>query len=193
MTTPILHVLAGPNGSGKSTFASRVLQPETNLAFINADVIAARRWPGQEEQHAYEAAAIAARERDDALSQGRSFIAETVFSHRSKVDLVRGAVDAGYLVALHVMLVPEDLTVLRVAHRVERGGHTVPEDKIRERYQRIWPLVRQAGQIAARTQYYDNTQHVPFALVAAYDRGTLVGTPSWPAWTPHELLAEPRP
>jgi peroxiredoxin Q/BCP len=49
------------------------------------------------------------------------------------------AVEAGYLVTLHVFVVPEDLAVDRVENRVENRGHAVPENKIRERYARVWP------------------------------------------------------
>lgn len=52
---PVLHILAGPNGAGKTTYVERVLQPSTGLTFINADVIAAQRWPDAQLEHAYEA------------------------------------------------------------------------------------------------------------------------------------------
>ena len=72
---------------------------------------------------------MAAERRDELLTARTSFVTETVFSHESKVDLVKAAVEAGYLVTLHVVLVPEDLAVVRVANRVENGGHDVPEEK----------------------------------------------------------------
>lgn len=75
MSSPALHVLAGPNGSGKTTFALQVLKPVTGLEFVNADMIAAGIWPGQEEAHAYAALKAAAANRDRLLEEGRSFIA----------------------------------------------------------------------------------------------------------------------
>jgi predicted ABC-type ATPase len=187
--SPVLHVLAGPNGAGKSTFVDRVLIPSTHLPFINADRIAESRWPGDEASHAYEASQAAARERADAMRELRSFITETVFSHPSKADLVRQAVDYGYLVTLHVLLIPEDVTVARVGHRVRLGGHSVPEAKIRERHQRLWALIAEAREVASRTVFYDNSVATPpFRAVAAFDHGTLVGAASWPRWTPAELL-----
>lgn len=68
--TPVLHVLAGPNGAGKSTLAGRVLQPQTYLPIVNADAIAAERWPDAQVEHAYEAARLAAIERDRLLAAG---------------------------------------------------------------------------------------------------------------------------
>ena len=189
MSTPLLHVLAGPNGSGKSTFVHTVLQPAIGLPFINADELAAAEWPGDEEAHAYDASRAAAEARARAITERRSFITATVFSHPGKVTLVQQAMQAGYHVELHVMLIPEDVTVARVAYRVGAGGHTVPPDKIRERYHRLWGLVVDARAIVHRTTFYDNSRSKPFQKVAVYERGHPVGTPTWPTWTPEVLTA----
>jgi predicted ABC-type ATPase len=182
-------VLAGPNGAGKSTFVTEYLQPVTNLAFVNADVIAADRWPSEELEHAYDASLAAAQERLGLMAARKSFITETVFSHPSKVDLVAHATALGYLVHLHVILVPESLPVIRVALRVTQGGHDVPEEKIRERYSRLWALVATARDLADRTTFYDNSRtEPPFRVVATYERGRLIGLPVWPVWTPKALL-----
>jgi predicted ABC-type ATPase len=187
--SPVLHLLAGSNGSGKSTFVERVLQPRTHLPFVNADVIAAHTWPGEEEVHAYDASRLAAQDRDRLLSERASFISETVFSHPSKLDLVREAVEAGYLVHLHVVLIPEDTSVRRVEFRVTHGGHSVPEAKIRQRYARLWSLVAQARYLAAAATFYDNSRaRHPYRIVAAYEAGVLIGEAQWPSWTPGELL-----
>lgn len=188
MSTPTLHVLAGPNGGGKSTFVTRVLQPVTHLPFVNADLIAARQWPDAQVEHAYDASKAAEAQRQHLMRDGSSFITETVFSHPSKVSLVRQGVALGYLVHLHVVLVPVDLCVHRVAERVRRGGHDVPEVKTRQRYDRLWPLISMARETADRADFYDNSRATsPFRLVAAYQRGRSVGDTSWPAWTPASL------
>jgi predicted ABC-type ATPase len=185
---PVLHLLAGPNGSGKTTLARRVLMPATQLPFVNADDIAAQRWPGSELEHAYDASEAAAAERTQRLADHSSFITETVFSHPSKVELVQSAHHAGFLVSLHVVVIPEELSVRRVAHRVSWGGHAVPEAKIRQRYQRLWPLVAQAVLLADLTQVYDNsTASKPYRLMATDELGRVLGSPAWAAWTPPEL------
>jgi predicted ABC-type ATPase len=189
LSTPVLCVVAGPNGSGKSTFVHAVLGPATALPLINADEIAAALWPGAEEAHAYDASRAAAQARNQALSARRSFITETVFSHPSKVALVEQAIRAGYRVELHVMLIPEEVTVARVAYRVSAGGHTVPPDKIRTRYRRLWGLVVDARPTVHRATFYDNSRSKPFQQVATYERGHLLGTPTWPTWTPEVLTA----
>lgn len=186
---PILHIIAGPNGAGKSTYVARILQPVTQLPFVNADVIADERWPAEQSAHAYEASAAAAEERARLLTARTSFITETVFSHPSKLELVDHALARGYLVHLYVMMLPVDVAVARVAERVEfDSGHVVPDDKIRARYERLWHLVAEARTRADRAEFFDNsTAHRPFHRVAEYQRGLPIGDPSWPRWTPTAL------
>jgi len=189
MSDPVLHVLAGPNGAGKSTLYEKVIQPATGLRFVNADVIAAQRWPGDAGDRSYEAAALAEELRSRLMAGGASFVTETVFSHESKIDLVRAALDARYLVSLHIVTVPEHLAVARVASRVLAGGHSVPEEKIRQRYKRLWPLVASAISLVDAAWIYDNASaRRPFRLVARFERGSLVGEADWPTWTPPALL-----
>lgn len=188
MPDPVLHVVAGPNGAGKTTFYAKVLGPVTHLRFVNADVVAADRWPESPAEHAYEAAALAAEERARLIAARQSFATETVFSHESKVALIRDAEDAGYRVVLHVVLIPEELAVARVVDRVANGGHAVPEEKVRARFSRLWRHVRDAIAVAGEAHVYDNTRAAdPFRLVASFLDGRVVGSPRWPAWTPQDL------
>ena len=181
---PILHAVVGPNGAGKTTLVERVLVPATRLPCVNADEIARALWPGDEEARAYDAAALAARRRTDLLDAGRSFIAETVFSHPSKVELLRDARARGYLVHLHVVLVPLALSLARVPLRVQQGGHGVPAEKVRGRFARLWPLVASAVGFVDEATIYDNTKaRTPWRVVARYERG-LVVLQSLPRWSP---------
>lgn len=185
---PLLHLVAGPNGAGKSSYVRDVLTPATGLPFINADEIAADLWSDAQAEHAYDAVRIAETRRRDRMADGASFISETVFSHPSKVQLVSDAVEAGYLVRLHVIIVPVELAVQRVRERVRRGGHAVPEQKIRDRHARPWSYVDAAIRIADVTEALDNSRsRTPFRRCALFEHGTLVSAPNWPAWTPAAL------
>ncbi|HVV29633.1 MAG TPA: zeta toxin family protein [Mycobacteriales bacterium] len=188
MPDPVIHLLAGPNGAGKSTLYETVIAPATHLEFVNADVIAAERWPEHRSERSYDAATAAAERRRQLIDARKSFVTETVFSHDSKLELVRSATAAGYLVWLHVVLVPEELAVARVRNRVAVGGHAVPENKVRGRYQRLWPLVTAAIGVADHAVLYDNSRaRPPFRVAAVFEHGLLVGVPDWPAWTPRRL------
>jgi predicted ABC-type ATPase len=184
-----LDLVVGPNGAGKSTFVAFTLAPALppGVPFVNADEIARQRWPEDAQAHSYEAARVAARTRAALIDARQPFIAETVFSHPSKLELIDDAHCAGYTVFLHVLLVPEELAVRRVQLRVEAGGHSVPEPKIRQRYGRLWPLVTAAMVRADATTVYDNTHIEGPRIVARLLAGMSVAAFSWPAWTPSPL------
>ena len=182
-------MLAGPNGAGKSTLAERMILPTTHLPFVNADVLAAQLGLS-DAKGAYRAAELAAQERDRLLAGRESFVTETVFSHPSKVELLQAARTAGYRVTLHVVLVPVELSLARVADRVRRGGHPVPEEKIRGRHARLWAHVADAVALADDSFAYDNSSaRDPLRLVAHFQDGQLVGAARWPAWAPAELVS----
>ena len=130
---------------------------------------------------------MATRTRAALIAQRRPFIAETVFSHPSKLALITDAHAGGYTVIVHVLLVPEDLAVERVRHRVRAGGHGVPPAKIRQRYRRLWPLVTDAMARADTATVYDNSRLAGPRIVAQLSAGLLVGAAGWPGWTPEPL------
>ena len=183
-----LDLVVGPNGAGKSTFVRLTLAAVLPRAsFVNADLIAQQRWPGEAGAHSYEAARIAAATREALIARREPFIAETVFSLPSKLELLREAGAAGYYTVVHVVMVPEELAVARVIARVVAGGNAVPEEKVRGRYRRLWPLVADAIMLADTATVYDNSRRSGPAVVAELSHGFLVGNPLWPDWAPDAL------
>ena len=169
-------LVVGPNGAGKSTFVALTLAPLLpRSVFVNADEIARQRWPDDPLSHAYDAARVASETRSRLIELGRSFIAETVFSHPSKLDLVHAARAADYTVVVHVLLIPEDLAVERVSRRGRAGGQDVPEQ------------VATAATASDTATVYDNSRRDGPRIVARMSGGTAVGSSSWPSWTPESL------
>lgn len=180
-----LDLVVGPNGAGKSTFIAFTLAPLLpGSLVVNADEIARQRWPEDPAARAYDAARVAADTRAKLIDIGRSFIAETVFSHPSKLDLVHAARRAGFTVVVHALLIPEGLAVERVRHRVRAGGHDVPEAKVRERHRRLWAPVTEAIALSDGATGYDNSRLRGPRIVARLSGGMTIGCPDWPAWTP---------
>jgi predicted ABC-type ATPase len=133
---PSIVVLAGPNGAGKSTAAPLILKDSLGIAeFVNADVIA-RGLSGFEPERAALAAGriMLARLRDLArLRIGFAF--ETTLASRTFAPWLADLVRSGYEFHLVFLWLPSaDLAVARVAARVQEGGHDVPEETIRRRY-----------------------------------------------------------
>ena len=93
------------------------------------------------------------------LAQGKKFSFETVFSHESKLEIMRQATKDGYKVYLYFVCTESpEINKFRVKKvRVKEGGHDVPEDKIESRYYRSLELLFDAAQVAYQTFFFDNS------------------------------------
>jgi predicted ABC-type ATPase len=128
--------------------------------FVNADRLAfealGRHAVSREEAQLGQDLANARREA--LMAAGDSFVTESTFSHPSKLELVRRAKRLGYRVFLyHVNVQTADAAVARVAGREALGGHPVPAAKIRARYDRNQPLIRDAVRMADWGFVFDNS------------------------------------
>ena len=182
---PSIVLLAGPNGAGKSTLYQTRVAPSFAGPFINADVIQRDELGDLSMEASYEAARIAEARRIQMMDAGKSFATETVFSHPSKLDLIDDARARGYRVlVMHVGVDSPDLSVARVRARTEEGGHDVPEGKIRARYDRGQPLIREAILSADRGMVFDNSQiNSPPRQMLVFSAGRLVqAAPTLPRW-----------
>ncbi len=149
MTTQPKHlwVLAGGNGAGKSTFYNLHLA-KYGIPFVNADLIAKDLDAEHPEGVSYHASTLAAKIREDLISQGVSFCFETVFSHESKIDFLARAKAGGYTIILvYIHLVHSSLNEARVKQRICEGGHGVPIEKIHSRIPRTMKLIKTAFSI----------------------------------------------
>ena len=178
-------MLVGPNGAGKSTYYERVIAPVLGAPFVNADLIARARWPRTYASKGYEAGRLAAMTRERLVAARASFVAETVFSHPSKLELIRSARAAGYIVWVSfVGVATADLTVARVGQRIREGGHPVPPEKIRSRYANLRANVLASVTRVDRMTVIDNsTQGRALRDVLLFERGERVWqAKSLPGW-----------
>ena len=129
-------IIAGPNGAGKTTFARRFLATEgKDLDFLNADEIAAELCPEAPESVAIRAGRIMLDEIARRLDAGKSFAIETTLSGRAYARTIPKWRSKGYLVTLFFLSLPNpEGSIHRVAARVAQGGHHIPEDVIRRRF-----------------------------------------------------------
>jgi len=141
------------------------------------------------ELNSYHASAICSYIREELLKLKKTFSFETVMSHESKITFLRDAQALGYKTYLYFIATgSSDINVLRVKERVEKGGHPVPEDRIRSRYIRSIDLLHEAMSHSNRAFIFDNShdENEP-VLVAEYDGDELVAKvealPSWLAET----------
>ncbi len=158
---------AGPNGSGKSTIVNKFIDDEAlkDLKFVNADNIAREFFSHIEDSYKRNkmAAIYADRVRKKLLDEKESFIFETVLSDKnsdhSKFKFLKQAKDQGaYIIVVYVLTRDPDINVERVSKRETEGGHAVPEDKIRSRYQKCIDILPEVIDLSDKAIIVDNTE-----------------------------------
>ncbi len=129
-------IIAGPNGAGKTTFAREFLPNEGGCPiFVNADLIAAGISPFQPDSAAFRAGRLMLQEIARHAAHGVSFGFETTLSGLSYARMIGDWRANGYTVKLiFLSLGSVDEAIARVATRVRQGGHDVPVDTIRRRF-----------------------------------------------------------
>ena len=131
-----LYIISGCNGAGKTT-ACEVLLPEVFRieTFLNADIMAAIINPKSPESVALQAGRKMLVEIEKALEDNLDFVIETTLATKSYVNLIKKAQGADYeVVLIYFWLADTDMAIKRVARRVEKGGHNIPDEVIERRY-----------------------------------------------------------
>lgn len=164
MQKPEIVVIAGPNGSGKSTFTEFIVGPnqfaDESFEYINADDI--QRSTNCEP---LEAAIIATEKRETALREGRNFAFETVLSTRRNLDLLIKAKENGYFIrCFYFLTASSSINIQRVNSRVEEGGHSVPEEKIKSRYDKALSLIPELVEVCDSLNIWDNSTEKPYRI-----------------------------
>ena len=131
-----LYVISGCNGAGKTTASYSVLPDMLNCKeFVNADEIAKGLSPFQPDNVAIEAGRIMLSRIRDLMKNNVDFAFETTLASKSYVKFILEAQARGYMVTLvFFWLNSPELAIERVKTRVISGGHNIPEDIIRRRY-----------------------------------------------------------
>ena len=130
-------IIAGPNGAGKTTFASEFLPRDAGVfAFVNADLIAAGLSPFDPAQAAVRAGRLMVRAIQQHVTRGEDFAFETTLAGRRYARAIPSWQDVGYRVGMVFLgLQSAELAIARVAMRVRQGGHGVPDEVVRRRFE----------------------------------------------------------
>ena len=177
--TPRLIILGGINGAGKSTLARELAEdPSTaDMVFLDPDKIAAeirRDRPELTLNPANFAGLRVVSERTaELLGSGRPFVTETVLASVAHRLLCEKAQIAGWHVRLIYVGLPQvEDSIARVALRVSKGGHDVPEADIRRRWARTHENLAWFARRADSVRVYANERRgMPPTLVARADAG----------------------
>ncbi len=134
---PTLCIIGGCNGAGKTTLARELLPRLGLMRFLNADEIARGLSPLDPSLTAFKAGRLLIEEARALLAAKASFAIESTLSGKTYVTMIREAKALGYRFVLHYIVIDSDTQAVdRVALRVKIGGHHVPEDDVRRRFER---------------------------------------------------------
>lgn len=157
-------IIAGPNGAGKTTFATEFLTNEANCpTFVNADLIAAGLNPFQPVRSALQAGRLMLDMIDTYVDRGESFAFETTLSGRGYARMIPGWRERGYRVQLYFLRLPSaEMALARVRNRVAEGGHDVPEEVVRRRFEAGWRNFREVYKdLVDEWALYDASGRIP--------------------------------
>lgn len=162
-------IIAGSNGAGKTTFAREFLPKEAGCpVFVNADLIAAGLSPFEPEIAAIRAGRMMIQEIETHVREKRGFAFETTLSGRRYARMIPQWQRVGYRIKL-VFLYLRDVKIAieRVRMRVRQGGHDVPDDVIRRRYEAGWRNFQQVYKSSVDSwALYDNSGETPLLVDA---------------------------
>lgn len=193
---PCIYVLAGVNGAGKSSIAGATFRREGS-EYYNPDEIARRLRAGQPMRSQSDANAAAWREGvrllKRAIEERLDFALETTLGGATVTNLLSQAASLGIeLYVWYVGLESVELHIERVQARVRKGGHHIPEENIRRRYESSpLNLIKLLPGLTA-LRVFDNSEDADPAigkipsprLVLEVERGKIVDsdfseTPDW--------------
>jgi len=182
---PTFWIVAGPNGSGKSSLYGNtdIEAFDQSVWIINPDLLTQRIQ--QVERLPLAEANVQAVVRIEAWLEAsirahQTVGVETVLSTDKYRRLVLDAKQRQFeLRLIFVMLSSPDLNVQRVRLRVSKGGHDVPEAKIRQRWTKSLGQLPWFWDQADQAVIYDNSGAVP-RLIGRKQRGTTVIDPQAP-------------
>lgn len=183
------EIAADPSLAGRltafyleSTLLKKIGANETVAAAVSVDGTAVDLAPAL--VNSYVAAALADFLRRELLRSDATFTFETVMSSDDKIDFMWEALDRGYRTYLYFVATDSaDINIDRVKQRVKEGGHPVPEDRIRDRYQKSIGLLADACAAAKRAYIFDNSGDQHFLVAETDEDGQMtVHSQSLPHW-----------
>ena len=171
-------MIGGVNGTGKSSLSGVLRRQLTDMGIIiDPDNIAA-----QEKCDRITAGKIAIEKVQECLKKEVNFSQETTLSGQRTLKTIKKAREAGYSIRLfYVGISSADESLERIANRVRKGGHNIPEKDVRRRYEKRFSDLALVLPYCNEVHFYDNENG--FREVAVYQNGDIIPvTDSIPAW-----------
>ena len=182
MIGPVLAVVIGANGAGKTTWAraNRDLLPSP---FYNADSIAEGLGDANSVELQIRARALVDREIAERLANGDDFGFESTWSGASRPAIVRDAANRGYYTrAVFLGTNAPEINIERVRRRVLEGGHDIPENEIRRRWNQAFENLLGMWEVIETIHVMDSSRDRVQLIAEKRDGETSTLAPGLPTW-----------
>jgi predicted ABC-type ATPase len=183
---PILTVVAGPNGSGKSTLTRIAREAFQDIPNLDPDAMAKKiQRASASGGSAIDAGREVLERAAELMRCNQSFLVETTLSGNTYLRMMREAKALGYRTSFYFVGTKNiEINLKRVAQRVIKGGHDVPEEDQRRRYPRSMANMRKAFELADEAVLWDNSGQAHVRLALKDDAGLTIfrALPDWAAF-----------
>lgn len=171
-------IIGGVNGVGKSSLYGALDEDYGDLGIIiDVDKITAHLG-GNKLKGGKEAVRII----NSCLEHGKNFTQETTLAGQKTLKTILAAREKGYRIHLYYIAVGSaEESLLRIKNRVRKGGHDIPTEDVRRRFENRFDDLLRVLPYCDETYIFDNENG--FVRVAEYRDGclTLSGklAPDW--------------
>ena len=181
----VYTIIAGVNGVGKSSLTGVLARDKSDLGMIIDTDSITRQQGGSKLGGAKEAI----RRIESCLENGVNFTQETTLSGSRTLKTVQEARARDYRINLYYVAVNSaEESLDRIANRVRKGGHDIPEEDVRRRYKNRFRDLMKVLPYCDTAQFYDNENG--FQFVAEFRNGELLQVGSYcPEWLSHLMEA----
>lgn len=170
MEIKIFELFAGVNGAGKSTLYG--INHHKDFVRVNTDEVVVQMgldWRSADAQ--MKAAKVSIQTVQKCIQMGKSFNQETTLAGQTIKKQIKKIKEQGYQIHLYyVGIATPEIAIERVKHRVMRGGHGIPEEDIRRRYEVSLNNLKEVFPLCDRVRIYDNTENFQVVLFKENDR-----------------------
>ena len=167
-------IIAGANGVGKTTFARAFLR-EYDYEFLNADEIAKSLSAENPAQKKISAGRLFFQKFHETVENDKSLLIESTLAGRYPEKFLKGLKDENYQITIVFLFADSpEILIERIAERVKKGGHFVPDEDVRRRFVRgkrnFWEIYKN---LSDQWFLYYNTED-NFQLIATGEKDKLV-------------------
>ena len=157
---PTITLIAGINGAGKTTLYT-ILQEKYNanmgVRICPDEILIENEGNWEDYKDVFASGRVAINMIDECIAKKQSFNWEFTLISNYVIKVFRRAKEAGFQIRLNFILVDDvEMSLQRIQKRVENGGHGIPENVVRSRFDKQLINMEEALKLADMSVFYDN-------------------------------------